>query len=328
MPLAPLLRGLGLFCVAAIACSGDAMAQRVVDDFTNVSGVWLDSNRAAQGLMIEQLDAPGGAGDGGKSRVGVTWFTWAPAADANPGPRWMFGIGRRDGNTIVVDPVLIPTQGYYPYEPGEVAAEFSNWGRIEIEFSARAPGSQNTAVLTYAGPSGWGSGSRDIWQITVANTGIDYDLALSPPIWEPDFLSAGTYSDPASPGQGWILNNYWRTGLRVESALLWFTYDVYNRPSWLIGFDRDFADGIPKFEMQFAAGGGTFEGGAPELRPYGSSVFIQGSGGPPGGVNCGEPRSVGWGPVESTFPTSQRSIARLTRTYDPHILPADLCFSN
>jgi hypothetical protein len=317
-----------------LATSSAALSAPVTDN-TPVSGVWLDAGRAAQGLMIEQLDPPDGAQDGGSARVGVTWFTWAPASDPAPGPRWMFGIGRRDGNVIVVESMQMAVRGSYPIA-GQQPATFADWGRVEIEFLEQTPDEQNFAELAYAGPAGWGSGVREIKQVTAANSGIPYNIAFSPPPDLSFFYSGGTYSDPTSPGQGWILNHYWRDepssvagfGKRVETGLLWFTYDDQQRPTWSLGIDPDLVDGILEFPTFRATSGGTFEGGIPVLERW-LKVYIRGSGGPPFGINCGEPRFIRFVAdlIGTPPPTFDVPIARITRTFDPHVAAPELCFS-
>jgi hypothetical protein len=326
----------GLILVVALS-THHLHAQTVspVTERTSLSGVWLDANRAAQGLMIEQLDSSLGAADGGLPRVGVTWFTWAPAGDPNPGPRWMFGVGRRDGDTIVVESVQLAVQGSTAFTAPEAPAQFLTWGRIEIHFPVWSSTAQNRALLSYEGPAGWGTGVREIKQITGANTAMAEGSVLDPPNSVSYFGSAGTYSDPTTVGQGWILNHYWRDdssvadfGKRVETGLLWFSYDENRKPTWYLGIDPDLFNGIPEFPMLKAVSGGTFEGGEPLLQSWGK-VFIRGSGGPPSGINCAEAKLLGLAPnfVGTPPPPVYSAIRRITRTFDPHVTLPDLCFT-
>ena len=307
-----------------------------VTENTPLSGIWIDGDRAAQGLNIEQLDPPVGAPDDGPPRVSVTWFTWAPAADANPGPRWMFGIGTRSGDTVVVESMQMAVSGSFPADPALPAASFADWGRIEIQFLEQAPGGEGVATLSYEGPAGWGAGARQIKQITAANTGLPYDLAREPAPEDEAFYSSGTYSDPLSFGQGWILTHYRRDepspfspgGKRIEATLLWFSYDQNQKPTWYIGIDPDLFDGVPQFPVLRATTGGTFEGGEPVLTPWGKA-YLTGSGGPPLGINCGQVKRFAWEAdlIGTPPPLVYRSVGRITRTFDPYVPTPQICFS-
>jgi hypothetical protein len=309
-----------------------SIAQALVDDFTNVSGVWIDADRAAQGVMIEQLDAP--RIDGTPVRVGVSWFTWAPAADAAPGPRWLFGVGLRDGDTIIVDPLMIALRGRFPGDLAAPAAELQVWGRLEIVIEAAGSSADHRASLNYQGPPGWGSGERDYRRLTNANSGLDFGLIFDPPIWPYSrFAAGGTYSHAPTPGQGWILNNYPRddasvedgSGFRTEAALIWYTYDALGAPTWLFGLDDDlWGPGLPRFALQQAKRGGTFEGGTPVLEAWGTAI-VRGPGGPPQGINCGFISQVRWEPTVGAI--GEVSVGRITRTYDHHVPQPDFCFS-
>lgn len=302
-----------------------------VDDFTNVSGLWLDADRAAQGLMLEQIDPPTGAPDGGLPRVIVSWYTWAPAADPDPGPRWLFGVGRREGHRIQVE-LQIAVAGNSPFDAQEVPAQLADRGFAEISIPEWNSGTRNLGVIDFSGPPGWGQDVRAIAQLTTANAGKSYDIDETE-AEKSRFQPAGTYSDPAQVGQGWVLNLYGRapahpdTGMpRVEAILLWFTYDADGKPSWLVGLDSDLYQAGPTFAMLRAASGGTFEGGAPVLDPA-DELLLAGPGGPPGIINCGEVSRVvalsPAGPGDNTL----FAVQRLTRPYAPGPVPPTFCFS-
>jgi hypothetical protein len=284
----------------------------------NVSGLWLDAERAAQGLMVEQIDPPEGAPDGGDTRVVVSWFTWAPASDPEPGPRWLYGIGRRDGATVVVDPVMIARSGAFPDELSSAPPDLENWGRLEIQFRGerlRAVG----ATLRYEGPEPWGDGERQLNQITASGYGIDYGTVLDPPL--PNIGAAtGNYSSPPHPGQGWVLNPFAREDasgatprIRVEALLIWYTYDGNGRPTWLFGLAPDLVVD-PTFELQFAVDGGTFEGGTPRLAPWGEARLF--GAGPPTGfqVSCNA-QAIQWTPTAAAFGEGSLLLRQITGAY-------------
>jgi hypothetical protein len=302
-----------------------------VDDFTNLSGLWLDAERAAQGLMLEQIDPPTGAPDGGLPRVIVSWYTWAPAADPDPGPRWLFGVGRREGHRIQVE-LQIAVAGNSPFEAQDAPAQLAEWGFAEIRVSDWSTDTRNTGVIEFAGPVGWGEGERQLAQLTANGSGLDYDVLLDESRYS-DLLAGGTYSDPTQVGQGWILNMYRRHVTNddgeqvpdVQSILLWFTYDAEGRPSWLVGLDAS------RYDDQFhtmlrASAGGTFEGGSPTLVPV-EAIFLQAQGGPPLQIGCGDLRRITV--MTDAAPAMRPSfeVGRLTLPFDPNVLPPDLCFS-
>jgi hypothetical protein len=136
-----------------------------VNENTNLSGLWLDAERAAQGLMLEQIDPPSGAPDGGLPRVIVSWYTWAPAADPDPGPRWLFGVGRREGHRIQVQ-LQIAVAGNSPFEAQDAPAQLAEWGFAEIRVPEWSTDTRNIGVIEFAGPVGWGEGERQLAQLT------------------------------------------------------------------------------------------------------------------------------------------------------------------
>jgi hypothetical protein len=293
----------------------------------NIAGLWLDADRPAQGLMMEQIDSPSGAPGGGFSRVVVSWYTWAPAADPAPGPRWLFGIGQRNGSTIVVDPVFIAREGRFVSATGTPAGRLDPWGRLEIDILPQSGEVAGAATLSYSGPVSWGEGVRDLRQLTVVNFGIDYDLFLDPPVGNA-FAPAGTYSSPINSGQGWVLNQYARLddavegGVRVESILLWYTYDLAGKPTWLVGIDSGINFPGPTFHLLRALSGGTFEGGVPQLEPWGT--LHHASDRLADQIAC-EASGWAWQAEASGFGSGHVAVARLTRPYEENAVDVDHC---
>jgi hypothetical protein len=304
-----------------LALASAAGAQSIsASHCTNFSGMWLDADRPAQGLMLEQWDEAWVAPDGGPPRVGVSWFTWAPAGDPAPGPRWLFGIGRRTGTSIVVDPMILAVQGQFPRAPNTPPAHIEPWGpltlRFEIDHSGAVAGS-----VDFKGPDGWGNGVRRLKQITAVNYGFNnLCVAFSPPPRNL-FAPAGTYSAPAHVGQGWVLNQYARPDAtapfryRVESALIGYTYDGSRRPAWMFGIDADAADGA-RFTMQRAISGGTFEGGEPLLQPWGEIRLARGHPAPVRRGDC-VVETLSWSTDDAgAFGSGSLVLGQLTRPYD------------
>jgi hypothetical protein len=316
------LMALGL--LSLITPAGAALAQGRIDDQRNIAGMWLDADRAAQGIMLEQLDPPSGAADGGATRIGVSWYTWAPAGDRNPGPRWLFGIGRRSGDTIVVDSMQIAKSGSFLGNP-VAPATLEHWGRLRIVFQRDSGAPTLKALVAFEGPAGWGAGNRTLKLITQSGHGADYNLAFSPPL--APFMVIGTYSHPPYVGQGWVLNQYGRSepSPRIETTLLWYTYGPDGQPTWMFGIDADLGDGA-RFEMMRAVSGGTFEGtGVPRLEPWGQ-VTIWGNGPPPALTYSCVAEDFLWESPVAGFGNGAVEMARITRPYEPQVGPG-LCFS-
>jgi hypothetical protein len=296
------------------------------DRHVNVSGLWLDSERPTQGVLIEQIDSP----DRSEARVIVSWFTWAPASDPDPGPRWLFGVGRRTGSTVVVDPLVIAHGGTFPIGVPVMAPQLDDWGRLEIEFSGAF--TPEAAQLRFEGPPEWGAGERALSQITASGYGIYYGLIIDPPLRNIGAAS-GNYSSPEHPGQGWALNQFARTGTATDGTprvvvvglLIWYTYDAQGRPLWLFGLSDDM-ESNPRFALQRPASGGTFEGGEPHLEPWGEAVLF-GAGPPPGGfqVSCDASR-IAWSSIQPGFGAAMLSLNQITRAYPWNMGPG-FCFS-
>jgi hypothetical protein len=273
-------------------------------------GLWRNVARPAQGILIEELDDIVGGWNFGEQRVALSWFTWAPASDPNPGARWLHGIGRVYEHAIVVDDVLEVRGGRFGVLLDPAQISYVRWGRIEIGFGRERP------LLRYEGPSAWGSGEIDLQQLTTAGLGLNNRIALSPPM-SADFVRSGTYYHRARPAGGWILNQFGNSYEDTRSMLLWFTWDANGRPLWMFGIDEEDEDGL-QFQMQWAAGGGRFEPGYTQadvrMLPWGDVVLE--------GDTCDDGRvtAIGWRAATHGFGDGRVPAARLTA---PTLLHAD-----
>lgn len=295
--------------LALLGCTG-AMAHP--DDALSFGGLWWDPARPAQGLFVEELDYPIGTPTDTAQRVAVTWFTWAPQADANPGPRWFTGLGRYEGRVVVVDLVEVRGGRFgVLLDPAQVTRV--PWGRVEMAFDG------DEAAIKYAGPAAYGSGEFVLRRLTKAGLGLGSGIAFSPPP-AGDFTRAGTYYDPLRPAGGWLLNQFAVDGSDAATSMLaWFTWDANGRPIWLHGIDSDDRDGLA-FRMQWAMSGGRFEPGYAlsqvNLREWGD-VTLQ-------STPCSFERSVtrvDWRADTHGFGDGQVPVARLTRQVELHARP-------
>jgi hypothetical protein len=226
-----------------------------------VAGLWHDTSIGSQALLIEELDFPIDHIDGRK-RAAVTWYTWAPAGDPRPGPRWLTGVGRFHESSLVVDQMIEVRGGRFGVllEPAEL--EFVPWGRLSFAFADRP------ARMRFEGPGRWGTGERSLTQLLDSDWATPPGFAIEHFGPTPNFQRIGTWYDPSHPGQGWILNQQLVGSQQstTTSLLLWFTHDAEGRPVWLHGRDLDDSDGL-QFPMTYAASGGTFERGAAPVAP-------------------------------------------------------------
>ena len=151
-------------------------------------GLWTSTTHPSQGLMIEELDIPLGSSAEGEQRYAVTWYTWAPAGDPEPGPRWLAGAGRSVENLLYVDDLVEVRGGDFATQLDPAALRFERWGNLVF----------TKGRLYYNGR--WGAGQRDVQQITASGYGMPPSMEFSP-IPRYDFGAAGTYYDPMHPGK-------------------------------------------------------------------------------------------------------------------------------
>lgn len=282
-----------------------------VDAF-NYGGLWWDRARPAQGFIIEELDRPIGSGSGEPQHLAVSWYTWAPRLDADPGPRWLHGVGQVHGHLVGVDLVEVRGGRFGALlDPANI--RYVPWGRVELDFRGER------ALARYAGPAAYGNGELHLQRLTKAGSGHGQGIAFSPPPIG-DVTRAGTYYDPRHPAGGWVLNQYLQKDSdAVGSLLLWFTWDSNGRPIWLYGIDPNDRDGL-SFRMHWAIGGGRFEPGYAladvNLLEWGD-VWLPSSA-------CGPERrvtQVDWRADTHGFGDGHVPVARLTRQVELHAQP-------
>jgi hypothetical protein len=264
-----------------------------------VSGLWTTAGLPSQALMFEELDQPVGAIPDGEQRVAVYWYTWDPTAGEETGhPRWLVGVGRSHESSVFVEDVFEVVDGGFAAALDPARARSVRWGSLQFDFTA--------GVVRYEGPPAWGSGERAMAQLTTS------EFAVSPsedfhPLPGANFQRIGSYYDPAHPGQGWVLNQYFRHA--VESVLLWYTFDSNGRASWMVGTDSNDRDGL-QFEMTRAVQGGSFEQGvapvAPNLLPWGD-VTLE--------TNDCDVTAVAWRAATHGYGDGRVAVRRLTAPY-------------
>src|SRR5205814_1068251 len=117
-----------------------------------MSGSWYTPDRSGEGFTLQVLD------DGSALAL---WFTYPPAGSA-ASQAWIYADGGRILGERIVFEHAITTRGPR-FGPGYDASQLrvEPWGTLELRFA-----SCNEAEVTYAGPAGWGSGTRRLARLT------------------------------------------------------------------------------------------------------------------------------------------------------------------
>lgn len=182
------------------------------------SGSWYTPGRSGEGFVVEVLD---------NGQVLAVWFTYPPAG-STARQAWVFAQdGVIDGDRVVF-PTVFTTRGprFGPgYDPA--ALTLIPWGSLSLRFSGC-----DTAVVDYAGPTGWGSGSRALVRLTgLDELGCDGKRRLTPAgarALTGLRQRSGAWYDPAHTGEGWFVED-----LADDRALAyWFTYDADGEQAW------------------------------------------------------------------------------------------------
>jgi hypothetical protein len=185
------------------------------------SGSWFTPERSGEGFTLQVLE------DG--SAVAL-WFTYPPAGQ--PGTQaWIYADGGRVEGDRIRFAQAVTTRGprFGPgYDPTQL--QMLPWGTLEFRFTAC-----NEGEVSYAGPAGWGSGTRRVARLThLAELECGGKRRLGPAGARTlDGLRgrSGSWFDPTHNGEGWTLEE-----LPDGRALVyWFTYDAEGSQAWTVG---------------------------------------------------------------------------------------------
>jgi hypothetical protein len=186
------------------------------------SGTWYTPERSGEGWSLQILE---------NGTALALWFTYPPAG--SPGQQaWIYAQdGRLEGDRVIFD-TSFTTRGPR-FGPGFHATplELVPWGTIEFRFSGC-----NDGELIFAGPEGWGSGTRRITRITelaelhcasvkrkVGAQGARTLAGLR--------QRSGLWFDPTHNGEGWVFEEL--PDGRVN--FFWYTYDENGGQAWING---------------------------------------------------------------------------------------------
>jgi hypothetical protein len=188
------------------------------------SGSWYDPSRSGEGFTLQILE------DGSALAV---WFTYPPVGSAAR-QAWIIAQGGHiEADRIVFDTVLT-TRGprFGPaYDPARL--QIIPWGSLEFRFF-----DCNSGEFTYAGPPGWGSGTRPLVRLTALSelecSGKRLVGAGGARTLAGLQQRAGAIFDPSHNGEGWMLEEL----ANGQTLVYWFTYDQNGEQAWTIGISN------------------------------------------------------------------------------------------
>ena len=163
--LYPIQRLSGLL---GLACGSTAAENTPV--YAYQSGSWYDPSHDGEGYSLHWW-AP--------DQALVTWYTYSP--DGSGDPVWIVGAGHREGNRVVFPELFTASGAQFgsAFDPDDV--QIAPWGRLEFTLGCE------TGTATYEGPVAYGSGERQLRQIS-SPTGLECSPALGE-VFDVDFQS-------------------------------------------------------------------------------------------------------------------------------------------
>lgn len=215
------LRFLVALTVIALCCASPAFAQPAARWVGPAhSGSWFTPERSGEGFTIQVLE---------NGSVVAVWYTFPPAGSP-AAQAWIIAEdGRIEGDRIRFGSV-VTTRGprFGPaFDPAQV--QRIPWGTLEFRFTGC-----DAAELTYAGPVGWGSGTRQLTRLTALSelecTGKRRLTANGARAIEGLASRSGMWFDLAHGGEGWTIEEL----PDGRAVVYWFTYDDRGEQAWTI----------------------------------------------------------------------------------------------
>lgn len=282
------------------------------------SGAWFDPQRDGEGIVIEELGRP--IGDDPtrpitERRVLVTWYTYAPPGDPDPGPRWLIGIGTQTSQGVHV-PSMTMTRGArfgVAFNPADVVR--SDWGSLSLTIDA-----SRRMRVRYDGPPGWEGGIRTMTLLANVDLNVEPSpIGLPPP--DPVTISSasGAYFDPAHDGEGiqfQLLPGSNATNKRA--FVIFYTYDLEGRQLWLAGSADNLSPLASEitFQMTRATGavfGDTFNPATVRREPWGTLTLTIAPRPGPSSYRTYKVSSMRWSAIDPAFGSGTYPLTRLTR---------------
>ncbi len=302
--LKPVLVGMSLAMLGAfaLACSlphsnlgGDLAHPKGTGNYwigPAISGSWYDPARDGEGFVVELL--PHG-------RVLATWFTYPATGEAGEQAWLSAQDGIVSGDTVRFATVLRPrgTSFGADFDPAEIVLE--NWGTLEMRFT-----DCNTAVLTYAGPASYGSGTRTLKRLTSIDelecSGARQLTPAGARALSGMRAKSGGWFVPSRSGEGWFIEDL----PNGDALVYWFTYSPDGHQAWTVGVGSrngtrlEFAQTVITRGTRF---GDAFNASAVERVPWGRLDFDFG--------NCNQ-AGVAYASTLPGYGSATRESVRLT----------------
>lgn len=207
----------------AAAKSAPAAAKQVAPLWIGpaYSGSWYTTSRSGEGFTLQVLD---------NGTALAVWFTYPPAGSAGTQAWIMAQDGILEGDRIRFANAFTTRGPRFGAGYDASRLEILPWGSLEFRFT-----DCNRGEVRYAGPPGWGSGTREIVRLTALaelecggkrKLGTYGARAL-------DGLRqrSGAWYDPSHNGEGWKVEEL----PDGRAQVYWFTYDDRGEQAWTIG---------------------------------------------------------------------------------------------
>ncbi|HKJ17089.1 MAG TPA: hypothetical protein VJ984_07065, partial [Xanthomonadales bacterium] len=196
-----------------------------------MTGMWFDPDRSGEGFHIFVLD---------DERAVVTWFSWSP----NGGQAWFLGIGKVEGNSIIVSETEITSGTVFGEDFNSDDVVRSNWGTIRISYEDCV-----NANVTFVSDAGeFGNGGYRLERLSTPR-GVNCQDMITSGGNTGRFTSA--WFDPTRSGEGWFFEELADGRVLVT----WYTYDLDGNQMWLLGVGNVVNGMVEVPEMLIVSGG-------------------------------------------------------------------------
>ena len=220
------------------------------------SGAWFNPVTSGQGLLLDVEPA--------EQYMFVAWFTYTDAASDSPfEQRWLTAQGNYIGNTAVLE--LYETLGGKFDDPqavtttkiGEITVSFSDCGHGQATYSFDEEGLQGEFPLERAIPGSENTCDELDGSSTQA---VDINAGMD-----------GAWFDPATSGQGYLVDSYPNPDGSNFIFVAWFTFgeDTASGQRWFTA-QGGFAGSLAELDVYESSGGSFDDPQAPDTVKVGT----------------------------------------------------------